>query len=243
MAGGALIFGVGAAQGIGGAVARRVAAEGLTAFPFGRTREKVEAVAAQIRAEGGQAHAVVGDCTQPADIVRAFDEVDKGCGAPPRFVAYNAGNMAAAPTLEMDDALFEAAWRVNAFGAFLVGREAARRMIPGGGGTVIFTGATSSLRSRPPYIAFAAAKAAERAIARGLAREFGGEGLHVAHVIVDGVVDGLIVNTRFPEAKEQLGSEGMLSVDAIAEAFWQLHRQDRSAWTLELDLRPYKEQF
>ena len=243
MADGGLIFGVGAVQGIGGALTRRVAAEGLIAFPFGRTREKVETVAAQVRGAGGEAQAVVGDCTEPADVARAFAEVEKSCGAPPRFVVYNAGNMASAPIVEMEETLFETAWRINAFGAFLVGREAARRMVPRGGGTLIFTGATSSLRSRPPYIAFAAAKAAERAVARGLAREFGRDGLHVAHVVVDGVVDGTVVNQRFPQAMERLGQDGMLAVDAIAEAYWQLHRQDRRAWTLELDLRPYKENF
>ena len=128
-------------------------------------------------------------------------------------------------------------------GGFLTGREAARRMIPAGGGTLIFTGATASIRARPPFTAFASAKAALRAVAQGMAREFGAQGLHVAHSIIDGVIDGEIVNTRFPQIKESLGEDGMLSPDAIADAYWSLHTQDRTAWTHELDLRPYKEQF
>jgi NAD(P)-dependent dehydrogenase (short-subunit alcohol dehydrogenase family) len=116
-------------------------------------------------------------------------------------------------------------------------------MIPGGGGTLLFTGATASLRARPPFTAFASAKAALRALAHGMAREFGKQGLHVAHVVIDGVIDGDAVNTRLPQVKESLGAEGMLQPAAIAEAYWMLHRQPPSAWTLELDLRPDRETF
>jgi NAD(P)-dependent dehydrogenase (short-subunit alcohol dehydrogenase family) len=146
------------------------------------------------------------------------------------------------PLLEMSDELFEATWRTSCYGGFLVGREAARRMLPAGG-TLIFTGATASLRARRPFTAFASAKAALRSVAHGMAREFGSRGLHVGHVIVDGVIDGDQVNERFPQLKERLGADGMLAPDDIAGAYWQLHRQPRSAWTLELDLRPYKESF
>ena len=116
-------------------------------------------------------------------------------------------------------------------------------MVPAGGGTLIFTGATASIRARPPFTAFASAKAALRALAHGMAREFGPKGLHVGHVIIDGIIDGDAVNQRFPQLKEQRGEDGVLNPDAIADAYWALHTQDRSAWTLELDLRPYKEPF
>ncbi len=212
-------------------------------FAVGRTQAKLDAVAQALGAAGGRAHAVAADVTSAGDMAAAFEAVEKETGAPPELVVYNAGNMAAGPLAEMTDAFFEAAWRVCAFGAFLCGREAARRMVPRGSGTLIFTGATSSLRSRPPFIAFAAAKAAERAVAHGLAREFGPKGLHVAHVIVDGVIDGELVNARAPQIKEKLGADGMLSIDALADTYWMLHSQSRSAWTLELDLRPYKETF
>jgi NAD(P)-dependent dehydrogenase (short-subunit alcohol dehydrogenase family) len=175
-------------------------------------------------------------------VARAFESAAEG-GRPPRLVVYNAGNMAAGALAEMEEAFFEATWRVCAFGAFLCGREAARRMVPAGGGTLLFTGATASLRAKPPFTAFAAAKAAERAVAQGLAREFGPHGLHVGHVIVDGVIDGDQVNTRIPQLKQRLGEDGMLSVDALADAYWMLHAQPRSAWTFELDLRPFKEAF
>ena len=243
MARGALVLGVGAKSGLGGALCERFAREGLETFAAGRTKARVDAVADEIRAHGGRAHAVVADVTLAADMARAFETVEKVTGAPPELVVYNAGNMAAGPLTTMTDAFFEDAWRVCAFGAFLCGREAARRMAPAGSGTLIFTGATSSLRSRPPFIAFAAAKAAERAVAHGLAREFGPKGLHVAHVIVDGVIDGELVNSRMPQIKQSLGADGMLDIAALADAYWMLHSQQRSAWTLELDLRPYKETF
>jgi NAD(P)-dependent dehydrogenase (short-subunit alcohol dehydrogenase family) len=243
MAKGALVLGVGAAAGLGGALCKRFALEGLEAFAGGRTAAKVEAVADEIRKSGGRAHGVTCDVTSAADVARAFETVEKVTGAAPELVVYNAGNMAAGPLTDMTEKFFEDAWRVCAFGAFLCGREAARRMAPVGRGTLIFTGATSSLRSRPPFIAFAAAKAAERAVAHGLAREFGPKGLHVAHVVVDGVIDGQLVNSRMPQLKQSLGHDGMLDIDALADAYWWLHSQERSAWTLELDLRPYKETF
>ena len=116
-------------------------------------------------------------------------------------------------------------------------------MLPQGRGTLIFSGATASIRSRPPFTAFASAKAALRALAHGMAREFGPRGLHVAHVIIDGVINGDRVNERFPQFKEQRGEDGMLDPSSIADAYWGLHRQERTAWTLELDLRPYRESF
>jgi NAD(P)-dependent dehydrogenase (short-subunit alcohol dehydrogenase family) len=239
----AVVIGVGAQQGLGGALCRRFAREGLHVFAGGRTPQKLERVVEQIRGAGGRATAVALDCTRGDDVVRLFDAVEAEAGRPPRLVAYNAGNNAMAPLRDMSDAFFEAAWRVCAFGGFLCGREAARRMVPAGGGTLVFTGATASLRARPPFTAFASAKAAERALAHGMAREFGKEGLHVAHVVIDGVIDGDQVNSRFPQLKERLGADGMLAVDAIADAFWALHVQDRTAWSLEVDLRPYRESF
>ena len=143
----------------------------------------------------------------------------------------------------MTDEFFEKLWRVCCFGGFLVGREAARRMVPNGGGTLIFTGATASIRARPPFTAFASAKAGLRAVAHGMAREFGQKGLHVGHTIIDGVIDGDQVNSRMPQIKERLGTEGMLQPADIADAYWRLHTQPRSAWSLEVDLRPFLEQF
>ena len=238
----AIVLGVGASRGLGGALARRFAREGLHVFLAGRTAAKLEAVAAEIHAAGGRATALVADATQGGDVARLFDAAEAAGGAP-ALAVYNAGNNRISPLLEMSDAFFEETWRLCCFGGFLFGREAARRMLPAGGGTLLFTGATASIRARPPFTAFASAKAALRAVAHGMAREFGAQGLHVGHVIIDGGIDGDQLNTRFPELRARMGEDGMLGVDAIADAYWALHAQQRSAWTLELDLRPYKEKF
>ena len=238
----AIVIGVGASAGLGAALARRFAREGLHVFVAARNAERIETLAAGIRSGGAAASAVVVDATQPGDMMRLFDAAATLSEAP-ELVVYNAGNAHMSPLLEIGDAAFEAVWRLGCFGGFLAGREAARRMLPRGSGTILFTGATASLRARPPFTAFASAKAALRALAHGMARELGPRGLHVAHVVIDGVIDGDMVNARFPQAKERLGADGMLSVDAIADAFWAIHVQDRTAWTLELDLRPYQETF
>ncbi len=134
-------------------------------------------------------------------------------------------------------------WRVACFGGFLVGREAARRMVPTGRGTVIFTGASGSLRGRPGFAHFAAAKAGLRMIAQSMAREYGPQGLHVAHVIVDGGINGERLRVGIPQFVAAKGDDGLLDLDAIAEAYWQIHTQHPTAWTHEVDLRPYKEPF
>jgi len=238
----AVVVGVGDRRGTGAASARRFAREGLHTFIAGRTEAKLEAVAADIRSAGGRATPVVTDTTVPAQVARLLDRaLDEGGALD--LVVYNAGNNRFSPLLEMSDEFFEEVWRLCCFGGFLVGRESARRMIPRGGGSLLFTGATASLRARPPFTAFASAKAALRAVAQGMAREFGAQGLHVGHVVIDGAIDGEMVNGRFPQIKEAKGELGMLDVDAIADAFWTLHTQHPSAWSLELDLRPYKEVF
>ena len=159
------------------------------------------------------------------------------------LVVYNVGNNFAAPALETQTKLFEDLWRQNALGGFLVGREAVRHFLPRQRGTLLFTGATASLRARPPFIAFAAAKAALRAVAQGLAREFGPQGIHVAHIVIDGVIEGEYAATKFPDYVRTKGEKGMLAVQAITDAYWALHQQAVSAWTHELDLRPFKEAF
>jgi NAD(P)-dependent dehydrogenase (short-subunit alcohol dehydrogenase family) len=219
-----------------------MAREGLAVVAVGRTAAKLEALGEDLEAAGARFELVQADATRGADVRRIFDAADS-LGGPPELTVYNAGNNRFAPLLEMDEAFFEDLWRLCALGGFLVGQEVARRVVPAGGGSLVFTGATASLRARPPFTAFASAKAAERALAHGMAREFGPQGLHVAHVIIDGVIDGDQVNTRIPGLKDRLGEEGMLQPDAIADAYWQLHVQPRSAWSLEVDLRPYKESF
>ena len=159
------------------------------------------------------------------------------------FVGYNAGNSFRHDTLTMPGEFFEKAWRVCCFGGFLVGREAGRRMAEQGSGTIVFTGATASVKSRPPFMAFASGKAGLRAVAAALARELGPKGVHVGHAIIDGGIDGERLNKTYPAAKDRLGENRMLKPEAIAEAYWQIHLQHPSAWSFEIDLRPYKETF
>jgi NAD(P)-dependent dehydrogenase (short-subunit alcohol dehydrogenase family) len=159
------------------------------------------------------------------------------------LVVFNAGNNVRHDLRTMPAELFEQTWRVATFGGFLVGREAARRLTPSGRGTIIFTGATASLRGKPPFTAFASAKAGLRSLAQSMAREFGPLGIHVAHVVIDGGIDGEKLNTAAPQLRIERGADGLLNIDAIAEAYWHLRGQHRSAWTHELDLRPFKERF
>ncbi len=238
----AIVIGVGASTGVGGALCRRFAREGLHVVVGGRTPEKIEKLADELRTAGGEATAVAIDATKADDVARLFDAAE-AAGSVPELVVYNAGNNQFRPLLDMTDEFFEEVWRIGCFGGFLAGREAAKRMVPAGGGSLLFTGATASVRARPPFTAFASAKAALRAVAHGMAREFGPQGLHVGHVVIDGVIDGDYVNERIPQIKERLGAEGMLQVDDIAGVFWSLHVQPRSTWTLELDVRPFKETF
>ncbi len=237
----ALVVGVGSEAGLGAALARRFAKEGFRVIVAGRTAERLAGVAGSIRAAGGIAEAKVADVSREDDVVALLDRAAEAEDL--EVVVYNVGNNLRAPALETTGAVFEDMWRQNALGGFLVGREAVRRMLPKGRGTILFTGATASLRARPPFTAFAAAKAALRAVAQGLAREFGPQGLHVAHVIVDGVIDGAFARERFADFVRAKGTDGLLAPDAIAESFLALHAQPRSAWTHELDLRPFKEAF
>jgi len=240
--GGAVVVGVGASRGLGAALCRRFAREGLHVFPAGRSAERLEKVAAEIVDAGGNASPVVADTTQEADVARLMNTAAEQAGGLD-LVAYNAGNARIGKVADMEAAYFEETWRVTCLGGFLAGREAARHMAARGSGSILFTGATASLRARPPFTAFASAKAALRALAFGMAREFGPQGVHVGHVVVDGAIRGDQLLERMPQVEERLGEDGMLEIDAIADAFWALHSQHRSAWTLELDLRPYKESF
>jgi NAD(P)-dependent dehydrogenase (short-subunit alcohol dehydrogenase family) len=158
-------------------------------------------------------------------------------------VTYNAGINQRIDFRQLEAATFEDFWRLNTLGGFLIGREAARRFVPLGRGSIFFTGATGSLRGMPGFAQFAASKAGLRMISQSMAREFGPQGIHVAHVIVDGAIEGERVRSLFPSALGRLGENGALNTQAIAATYWQLHLQHPSAWTQELDVRPFKENF
>ncbi|BCW87789.1 putative oxidoreductase [Alphaproteobacteria bacterium SO-S41] len=237
----ALVTGAGAEHGLGAAVARAFAKGGHHVVVSGRSLDKVETVAAAIRDGGGAAEAVALDVTNEADVAAVFAEVERKFPGALDAVIYNAGDNRPAPFRETTAEHFEAFWRVGCFGGFLVGREAAKVLVPRGKGAILFTGASGSLRGKANYAAFAAAKAGLRATAQSMAREFGPQGVHVAHVIIDGVIDGARIRKAWPGALDRLGEDGMLDVDDIAANYWHLYSQPRSAWTQELDLRPFKE--
>jgi NAD(P)-dependent dehydrogenase (short-subunit alcohol dehydrogenase family) len=235
------VAGVGASAGLGAALARRFARAGYVAVVSGRTQARLDAVAREIRDGGGQAFAVPLDVGKEADVVAAAKQVSE-LGRLAAAV-FNASTMVAAPSLELRASDFEDALRINVLGGFLFAREVLRSLSAQGRGTLIFTGATGSIRGRPPFAAFAAAKAGVRSLSQTFAREFGPRGVHVAHVVIDGGIDGERIRARAPDHVAQLGADGLLAPDAIAEVYFQLHSQARSAWTQELDLRPFKETF
>jgi NAD(P)-dependent dehydrogenase (short-subunit alcohol dehydrogenase family) len=241
----AVVVGVGAERGLGAALSRRFAAEGYHVLVAGRTPEKIAQVAKTIRETGGSAEAVTVDTTREDDVVRLFDRaVAPSDGRDPAdVVIFNAGNNQRIDFRELSAEQFEQFWRIGCFGGFLVGREAARRLAPLGRGTIIFTGASASLRGKPGFAHFAAAKAGLRMIAQSMAREYGPLGIHVAHVVIDGGIKGDRLLSRAPTLIEKRGEDGLLGIDAIADTYWNIHRQQRSTWTQEVDLRPFKETF
>ena len=235
------IAGVGASAGLGGALARRFAKAGFTAAITGRNAERLEGVAAEIRKSGGSAVALAGDVGKESDVLSLASRVAEL--GPLEVGVFNAGNAERAPSLELSGELFEQAWRSSTFAGFVFGREVVRSLLAREQGSLFFTGATASLRGKPPFAAFAAAKAGLRSVSQSFAREFGPRGIHVAHVVIDGGIDGERLRSRAADRVAQAGKDGLLDLDAIAETYFQLHLQHRSAWTQELDLRPFKEPF
>ena len=233
----AVVIGVGAVNGLGAAVAQRAAREGLHVTVAGRTASRLAAVVESIERAGGSAEAVVTDVTREDAVQALFDQVT--ARGTPELAVYNAGNNTPGRLTEMEADYFEAAWRTGCFGGFLFGREAARRMLPGGG-TLIFTGASASLRGRAGFGAFNAAKGGLRLLAQALAKECGPDGLHVAHVVVDGGIDGETLRKRFPAFAEEAG-ERLIDLNGLADAYWFLHQQPARAWSFELDLRSKSE--
>jgi NAD(P)-dependent dehydrogenase (short-subunit alcohol dehydrogenase family) len=231
---------VGAGPGLGGAVARRFAREGYVACIVRRKLAELASLSAEIEAQGGRALPFGVDARNEGEVIALFDRIEQEVG-PVEVAVHNIGANVSFPIREMTARVYFKVWHMACFSGFLVGREAARRMLPRGRGTILFTGATASLRGRPGMAAFAGAKCALRALAQSMARELGPEGIHVAHVIIDGAIDTPWIREHFPQIAKQRGEEALLSPDAIAESYLQLHEQPRNAWTHELDLRPHVE--
>ncbi len=230
----AIVIGVGPVQGLGAQLCRRFAGLGLHVFVAGRTREKLDKVVSMIEADGNRASAYVADAGNEADVIRLFDEA--AAAGPLSVGIYNAGNNTPGRIVDMEASYFENSWRTGCFGGFLFARETVKRL-RGSGGTLLFTGASASLRGRAGFGAFNSSKGALRNLAQALAKECGPENIHVGHVIVDGAINGKKIRTRRPEIAERLGDEGMIGIDGIVDAYEFLYRQSASAWTFEVDLR------
>ncbi len=238
----AVIIGVGPERGLGATLAKLFAAKGLHVFISGRSENTLRSLAENIVAEGGQATAVLADATKSYDVEHLF-EIVRYQGPRLQIAVYNVDSNIPSPFLETEEETFTHLWQQNCLGAFLFAKEAIDCMLIKQQGTLFFTGATASLRAKPPFTAFASAKAALRALAQGLAREFSPQGIHVIHSVIDGVIDGDRAAKQFPEYVQAKGKDGLLQLDAIAETYWAMHCQHPSAWTHELDLRPFKEPF
>jgi NAD(P)-dependent dehydrogenase (short-subunit alcohol dehydrogenase family) len=223
---------VGAGSGLSAALARRCAREGMTVVLAARNVGKLDALAREIGAT-----ALACDATSAADVERLFATID-AAGGGLDLVVYNASGRARGPIIELDPEAVDAAIRVTAFGGFLVARQAAQRMVKQGHGTILFTGASASVKGYPRSSSFAMGKFALRGLAQSLARELQPQNIHVGHV----VIDGGIAKEADPRANER-GPDGLLDPDAIAETYYQLHRQPRSAWAWEIELRPWVENF
>ncbi|CAA9425055.1 MAG: Short-chain dehydrogenase, associated with 2-hydroxychromene-2-carboxylate isomerase family protein [uncultured Rubrobacteraceae bacterium] len=232
----AAVLGVG--PGLGAAVARRFAREGFAVGLMARGEESLAAAREEIEDTGGTALAVTADATDAASVASAFDQVREGLGEPEVFV-YNAGAFQMGGILEISPEQFDDCFRANCSGAFYAAQQVLPAMVERGRGTVILTGATAALRGSARFAALATGKFGLRALAQSIAREFGPQGIHVAHV----VIDGQIATPRLREAQPDREESTTLSPDAIAETYWQLHVQDPTAWTQELDLRPASESF
>ena len=232
----AAVLGIG--SGLGAAVARRFAREGYAVALMARREESLAPVRDEIEGEGGTALPVPTDATDPASVASAFGRVRDELGEPEVFV-YNAGAFKTGGILDLLPKDFDACFKANCAGAFYAARQVLPAMVETGRGTVLLTGATAALRGSARFSALAVGKFGLRALAQSMAREFGPQGIHVSHVVIDGQIDTPRVREMSPGREDHT----MLSPDAIAETYWQLHSQDRSAWTLELDLRPSVERF
>ena len=231
---------VGAGEATGGAIARRFAREGYTACVTRRTADKLQPLVAQIEKAGGKARAFGSDARREEQVVELVQAIEREVG-PIEVCVFNVGGNVRFPIRETTARVYTKVWEMAALAGFLVGREVAKVMVPRRRGTILYTGATASLRGGKGFAAFAGAKHALRALAQSMARELGPEGIHVAHVVVDGAIDTPFIRDTFPERYKLKEEDGILDPEAIAENYWRLHCQPRSAWTHELDLRPWME--
>jgi len=230
---------IGAGDFLGAGIARRFAREGFHIVGT-RRRGELGPLIASVEALGGSATGIHSDTRDEDQVAQLFERVESEFGAL-EVVIFNVGGNVKIPLLETTSRIYRKVWEMCAFGGFLVGREAARVMLPRKRGTLIFTGATASIRGAAGFSAFAGGKHALRALAQSMAREFGPQGIHVGHVVIDGPIDNDNSRQMFPEIYAERSEDGILKPDDIAEIYWHLHSQPRSAWTFEADVRASEE--
>lgn len=233
---------IGAGDATGGAIAQRFAREGYVACMTRRTAGKLQPLVDAIVAAGGEAHGFASDARKEDEVAALVEQIESTIGPIEVFV-FNIGANVRTPVLEESPRRYFKIWETACFGAFLTAREVALRMAKRGRGTMLFTGATASLRGGKGFAAFAGAKHALRALAQSMARELGPQGIHVAHVVIDGAIDTAFIRDNFPERHALKEQDGILQPAHIADQYWMLHAQPRDTWTQELDLRPWMENF
>lgn len=231
---------IGAGDATGGAIARRFAREGYTACVTRRNADKLEPLLERIRADGNQAHGFGSDARDETAVVELVTRIERDIG-PIEVMVFNIGANVRFKVIDTSERVYRKVWEMGALAGFLTGREAARVMLPRQKGTILFTGATASLRGAAGFSAFAGAKHALRALAQSMARELAPQGIHVGHLVIDGAIDTAFIAENFPERYALKSEDGILDPEHIAETYWQIHRQPRSAWTFEMDLRPWSE--
>jgi NAD(P)-dependent dehydrogenase (short-subunit alcohol dehydrogenase family) len=235
---------VGAGDAIGAAVARRFAEGGYTICICRRDGAKSQGLVDELKAAGHEIHAISVDARQEAEVQALFARVEKEIG-PIEVCLFNAGSNVNKPLIETTEKLFFKAWELACYAGFLVGREAARYMVPRGRGTILFTGATASVRGGTGFAAFSSAKFGLRAVAQAMARELGPKNIHVVHLIIDAGVDSAAIHQRMKAAKgieaSDIPPDSLAKTTSIANAYWFAHQQTRDGWTHELDLRPSME--
>ena len=231
---------IGAGDATGGAIAQRFAREGYVACMTRRSADKLQPLVDQIRAEGGEAHGFGSDARKEEEMVALVQKIETEI-APIEVAVFNIGANVRFGITETTARVYYKVWEMACFAGFLMGREAAKVMLPRGRGTIIFTGATASLRGRDGFAAFAGAKHGLRALAQSMARELWPKGIHVAHPVIDGAIDTEFIRTNFPDRYALKDREGIVDPSHIADLYWHLHNQPRGAWTHETEVRPWLE--
>jgi NAD(P)-dependent dehydrogenase (short-subunit alcohol dehydrogenase family) len=233
---------IGAGDATGGAIARRFAREGYTACLTRRSADKLQPLVDSLRADGHQAFGYGSDARKEEEVAALFERIEAEHG-PVEVMVFNIGANVPSSILDETARKYFKVWEMACMSGFLTAQQAARRMVARGRGTILFTGATASLRGAANFAAFAGAKHALRALAQSMARELGPKNIHVAHVVVDGAIDTEFIRSNFPERYALKEQDGILNPEHIADNYWYLHTQPRDAWTFELDLRPYMERW